>query len=375
MDFWMGLYLVSLLNMVCCLPEASYTIHLDKRSFKDAQNYCTPGSFLTDIPNEKETAKILKAVWEKNNKTATLFWIGLKKYKGNCVKQNLPLKGFYWMVDNSTQSNGITWKTTPTDTCIDERCGLLSVEYDGYSAKSSGAVDAACKQTHPFICKRNVKVACPKPYILGTHDIIENPSEPFAQQIICSSDHKFNLKCSNDLVWTVVGHPNMDVSQLCLQCEKGLKRDSSGNCVDINECELTNPCKYRCVNTEGSYKCACLDNDDNSDACNESTPPTTDPKNSNAEEGKSVNQPIILPDETSTNKTIVLIEESTGVISYIIVPVIIALLIFVVLLVIIAAIIKGCLRRRSIKLARRKAEAVALNGSSYMEKVNEKEET
>ncbi|XP_052009922.1 complement component C1q receptor-like [Xyrauchen texanus] len=373
MDLWMGLYLVSLLNMVCCLPESSYTIHLDKRSFEDAQNYCTPGSFLTDIPNENEIAKILKAISDKNNKTATLFWIGLKKNKGNCMMQNLPLKGFYWMVDNSTQSNGIKWKTTPTDTCTDVRCGLLSVEYEDNSAKSSGAMDAACKNNYPFICKRNVKVTCSRPDILGIHNIIENTTEPFARQVICSSNHKFNLECSNDLVWTVVGYPNMDVSQLCLQCKEGLKKDSSGNCVDIDECETTNPCKYRCINTAGSYKCVCPDNDNDSDACNESMVSTTDPKNSNADEGKS--EPTILPDYTSTHKTIGHTEENTGSTSYIIVPVIIALLIFMVLLVIIAAVIKCCLRRRTIKLARRKAEAVALNGSSSMEKVNEKEET
>lgn len=85
-------------------------------------------------------------------------------------------------------------------------------------------------------------------------------------------------------------------------------------------------------------------------------------------------QPTSLPVDARMNETDVHTDKSAEDISNIIVPVIIALLIFIVLLVIVAAIVKGCLRRRSIKLTRRKAEAVALNGSSSMEKVNEKEE-
>ncbi|XP_052001535.1 uncharacterized protein LOC127656977 [Xyrauchen texanus] len=362
MGFWMGLYIVSFLNMVCGLPEASYTIHLDKLSFEDAQIYCKPGSFLTNIPNISETTKILREIWDKNDKTVTSFWIGLKKNKGECVNQNLPLKGFYWTVDNSTQSTDIWWKHNPSGTCTDVRCGLLSVEYDGFGAKNTGVTDAACKQKNSFICKRNVMVVCPQPSILGTHDITEIPNEPYTRQIICRSGDKFSLKCSNDLVWNVVGKKNMDVSQLCLQCKKGFKRDPSGNCVDINECELTNPCKHRCLNTEGSYKCAM-------------TTPTTYLTDSNTDRGKYVNQPTTEPNDAITIETDVHIEQSTGDISHIIVPVIIALLIFVVLLVIIAAIVKGCMRRRSRKMYQRKVEAVALNGSSSMEKGNEKEET
>ncbi|KAL0169756.1 hypothetical protein M9458_034352 [Cirrhinus mrigala] len=369
MELWTGLYLVSFLNVARCLPESSYSVHLNKLSFENAQNYCEPGSFLTNIPNEKEMAKILKTILDMNNKSATSFWIGLKRDKGTCFQQHLPLRGFHWTADNSIQSDIKTWKTEPSGSCASLRCGLLSVEYS--NSKTYWFVDASCKQEHPFICKRNITLMCPQPEIYGSRDMIEPKNDPYTRQIVCHSGPRFNLICSKDLVWTVAGNENVDISQLCLECNKGYRRDASGNCADVNECEEFKPCEQECQNTEGSYKCLCLYNDDG--ICNKpSQPPATTLKNMD----KSVlSQPTSPPDDVRTNKTGVHIDESTGDISNIVVPVIIALLIFIVLLVIVAAIVKGCLRRKTIKLAQRKAEAVALNGSSSMEKVNEKEET
>ncbi|XP_026085972.1 uncharacterized protein LOC113060919 [Carassius auratus] len=379
MELWTVLYLVSLLNMACCLLESSYIVRLNKLSFEDAQNYCKPGSFLTNIPNEKDMEKILKTIWDINSKSTTSFWIGLKRDKGTCVQQQLPLKGFFWTVDNSTQSDVKTWKTQPTGTCSHLRCGLLSVEYSDSGTKSNGFVDTACKQEHPFICKRNIKLTCSRPEILNTHDMIEPINDPYTCQIVCRSGARFNLTCSKDLVWTLVGNENMNISQLCQECNKGYRTDASGNCVDVNECEELKPCEHKCQNTEGSYKCLCSYNDDG--ICNgPSKPPTTNRKNyeySNINRGKSrLTQPTFLPtDDVRMHETVIHIEESSGDISNIVVPVIIALLIFIVLLVIVAAIVKGCQRRRSIKPAKRKAEAVPLNGFSSKEKVNEKEET
>ncbi|XP_043119484.1 C-type lectin domain family 14 member A [Puntigrus tetrazona] len=375
MALWTGLYLVGFLDVARCVLESSYTVHLDKRTFESAQNYCQPGSFLTNIPNEKEMDKILKTIWDMDSKTTTSFWIGLKRDKGMCSEQHLPLKGFYWTVDNSTQSEVKTWKTEASSTCASLRCGLLSVEYSSSGAKSNGFADISCSKENPFICKRNIKLACPRPEILSTHDMIEPLHDPYTRQIVCRSGARFNLTCTKDLVWTLVGGKNVDISQLCLECDKGYRRDASGNCVDVNECEENNPCTQQCQNTEGSYKCLCSYDDDG--VCNESPkPPATNSKNKSINRDKSVpTQPTSLPDDVITNGTGVRIVDGAGDISNIVVPVIIALLIFIVLLVIVAAIVKGCLRRRSVKLAQRKAEAVALNGSSSVEKVNEKEET
>ncbi|KAI7804983.1 C-type lectin domain family 14 member A [Triplophysa rosa] len=369
MELWTGLYLVSVLNVAFGSPGASYSIHLNELSFKDALNHCKPGGFLTNLTSEAEIAEIQKAIWEKNNKTASSFWIGLKKKKGQCVDQNKPLKGFRWTADDGEYSHDIKWKKDPMMTCTDELCGLLWVEYSDSETKSSGLGNAACKQKHAFICKRNFEVTCPSPSILGTHDIVIPPNDPYTRHITCGSGAKFTLKCTNNLLWNIEGDENSDVSQLCLQCKSGYRRDASGNCADVNECEPSNPCKRTCLNTDGSFKCTCLDNED-SDVCSESTTPTTDLENNDVHPTYSdVN--VVPPDGVSRNETAVEIEEQDGVISNIVVPVIIALLIFVVLLVLAAAVLKGCLRRRSMKLAQKKAEAVALNGSNSTENGNE----
>ncbi|TRY92190.1 hypothetical protein DNTS_008468 [Danionella cerebrum] len=375
MGFWTPFYLLCLLDMAFGIPESSHTVHLNKLSFRNAQNFCKPGSYLTSILDKKEMQQIVKAIWAKNNTTVTSFWVGLKKDKGACVKQGLSLKGFYWTADNGTQADFNLWKTEPSDTCTDVRCGLLSVEYVESGVKTSGLIDATCKQEHAFICRRNIKMVCPHPQILDTHDLIQHPQDPHTCQVACKSGARFTLTCSKDLLWTVVGNENADVSQLCLECKNGYRRDASGNCVDVNECEESSPCKHRCQNTDGSYECVCENNDE--EDCNEPKPPTThlrsDEYSRNDEDESVLAQPTSLPDDVRRNETEVQVEESKGDISNIIVPVIIALLIFIVLVVIVAAIVKGCLRRRTIKRARKKAEAVALNGSSSVEKVNEKE--
>lgn len=358
-----GLYLVSFLSMAFGSPEASYSIHLNKLSFEDAQNYCKPGGFLSDLRSEAEIVDIQKAIWEKNNKTATSFWIGLKKIKGQCVDQNKPLKGFRWTATVSDYLQEIKWKDDPMSTCTDERCGLLLVEYSDSGMRNAGLGDSACKQKYPFICKRNFEVTCPPPSILGTHDITTPLNDPHTRHITCGSGARFTLKCSHNLSWNVEGDENSDVSQLCLECRIGYRRDDSGNCADVNECEPFNPCKHTCVNTDGSYKCVCRN-------CGESTTPTMDLKNNDVHPTGS-NDDVIQPHGVSRNETAVEIEEQDGDISNIVVPVIIALLIFVVLLVIVAAIVKGCMRRRSVKLAQKKSEAMALNGSNSMEKGNE----
>ncbi|XP_061188739.1 uncharacterized protein LOC133196904 [Saccostrea echinata] len=42
------------------------------------------------------------------------------------------------------------------------------------------------------------------------------------------------------------------------ECKSGYQRDATGQCQDVNECELqTDQCTHHCINTEGSYNCKC----------------------------------------------------------------------------------------------------------------------
>lgn len=347
MELQTGLYLVSFLNLVYSFPEALYSVHPNKLSFEEAQAFCTPGGYLANVRDAQDFDRIQKAIWDTNNKSVTSFWIGLKRKKGQCVLKSKPLKGFHWTAEDSEDFHGIPWKDGPFDTCTEERCGLLSVEYGDSRTRSIGLMDLACKQKHPFICQRNVQKICLPPSIFGTHDIIDNPNDPYTRQVTCSSGATFTLTCSIDLMWIVDGNENVDVSQLCLQCKSGYRRDASGNCVDINECSDKN-------------------------ACRESTTPTPDLKSDGVVPTYlNDNNDASLRNDVNTNGTAVEIEGHNGDISNIVVPLIIALLILAVVLVIVAAIVKCFLHRRSVKRAKRKAEAMALNGSSSTEKDHE----
>ncbi|XP_069828547.1 epidermal growth factor-like protein 6 isoform X2 [Dendropsophus ebraccatus] len=58
--------------------------------------------------------------------------------------------------------------------------------------------------------------------------------------------------------------PSPNTQGLCrygtkTECCYGWKRNSKGQCEDLNECGLKpRPCEHRCMNTHGSYKCYCL---------------------------------------------------------------------------------------------------------------------
>lgn len=62
------------------------------------------------------------------------------------------------------------------------------------------------------------------------------------------------LRCSDNSVCAG------DVGARRCECAKGFRADSTLGCVDIDECELAGLCASgRCVNTPGSYICACAD--------------------------------------------------------------------------------------------------------------------
>ncbi|XP_030853395.1 hemicentin-1 isoform X1 [Strongylocentrotus purpuratus] len=55
---------------------------------------------------------------------------------------------------------------------------------------------------------------------------------------------------------TCIGYEQKVEPPTVLDCMNGWRR-VAGRCVDVNECQLAHPCRYRCVNTEGSFMCEC----------------------------------------------------------------------------------------------------------------------
>lgn len=388
MDTQTGLCFVNFLIFVFGIPYSTqfYSVDLDIQTFDDAQKLCASDGSLASMPTQEETLKILKVIENKSERTSTLFWIGLKKGKEQCVLENLPLRGFYWTIDNSTKFDLNQWKQEPSSTCTNALCGLLSVEYKDSVLVSWGLAAKSCSRKFPSICKhtglsKNIACASP-PRISGGHDIIQKKSDPYTLGISCNGTYTFMLTCLKRTgEWKLVGEPETDILQLCLECKNGYKKDKHGNCVDVDECLQSNYCKFMCFNTQGSYKCMCADDmhnyhNEDSEICRKAMDATNKVQDKpTASFLDKKYPPSSQPATDSNTESGVQIEESTEDLSNIVIPLIIALLIFVVLVVIIGATIKYCLMRRARKRAKKRAaalkELVALNGSDSIEKGNE----
>ncbi|XP_027028578.1 C-type lectin domain family 14 member A [Tachysurus fulvidraco] len=399
MDYQTGLCFITFLTVAFSTSVSTqfYSVDLDSQSFNDAQNLCAADGFLANMPNEEETNNILNVIKDKGYTTSTSYWIGLKIEKGECVQKNLPLKGFYWTVDNSTKFDLNKWKEEPPPTCTTALCGLLSVEYTGSTLVSWGLNSMTCNRKFPFICKHKTlskNIACSsKPKILGAHYTTEKKYDPYTLQVSCSTTDIFMLTCSkNTGKWKLVGGTETDIQELCLTCNNGYKKDKDGKCVDVDVCKQFNNCTFICFNSEGSYNCMCVEGMSNfhneiSEICqkqkeaktsiftsaNDDTKKVKDETTSSSMDKNSPSSSQL--DVYSTVESQLHIEKSSGDFSNIIIPLIITLLIFVVLVVIIVAIVKYCLMRSARKRAKERAaalkESVALNGSDSMEKVNE----
>ncbi|XP_076834630.1 C-type lectin domain family 14 member A [Brachyhypopomus gauderio] len=389
MDYQTGLYFLNFMTVVFSINSNFYAIHLDKALFEEAQTSCEEDAgFLTNMPNDEEISEILKAIHNKGDQNSTTFWIGLKKDKGVCVEEDIPLKGFHWTVDNTADFVVNKWKEKPKSTCTNGLCGQLSVEYRGTVIVSWGLAASHCKQKYAFICKQERKgdiKPCPEPQMQTTYDIIRKNKDPYTLQITCSGK-TFTLTCSKSShKWKLVDRPETDISEICLECQKGYKKNVNGTCEDIDECEQSHTCKYICTNTQGSYECGCMDDMGNfhkedSEKCRTAKimPPFPSPVDDMERTPTSHAVERQHPPTTNgtSNSTVIYTEDSSESTSKILVHMIVALLILVVLMVLIAAMARCCYMKRSKNLAKRRAESskegVALNGSDSVEKVNEK---
>lgn len=145
----------AVLAVMFCAAEALYTLHQKPASFDGALNACLTDGFLTSMADQKENERILSSVSASLNSTGSFnFWVGLWKPAGTCDQEDRPLHGFVWTSSNSSDSGGNHWKKTPTRTCTSERCGLLSLDFDGGKVTGWGWTDSSCAKAHGFICKK-----------------------------------------------------------------------------------------------------------------------------------------------------------------------------------------------------------------------------
>lgn len=354
-----------------------YALHHTKVSFDQAAQDCSPG-VLTTLATEQEVSSVLGLISRVPlPQREFTFWVGLKKDNNKCVVPTLPLRGFRWVEDDSEDSQVSRWAKEPQDTCTSVRCVVLKGESDGSSVTRWGLVPVTCKETsvHPFICKLRDQLTSPvlkdnmstvgptalepvtrptvKPAELeppepkpetkperdsGPHsgsgvepNVCRHPVIPRARslrldpgnssrvQVECWSTDQLDLYCwGRPAVWRLLDGSHANFSTLCQPCGGGLQKDASGNCVDVNECTSA-PCRGLCLNTEGSYRCVCAD-----------------------EDGKH-------HDEGSPACTHTVAAKDGVSLSGILIPVLVAVAALLVLLVAAAMTVRCCLRRRARK--------------------------
>ncbi|XP_074484644.1 uncharacterized protein LOC141763808 [Sebastes fasciatus] len=185
--------------------------------------------------------------------------------------------------------------------------------------------------------------SCQHPHIPEARSISLDRDNSSRIQVECWPTDRLELHCSGrPAMWRMLDDSAANFTTVCLPCGNGFQKDTSGNCVDMDECSGgATPCRHTCLNTEGSYRCFC--SDENGKQHEEDSPACVD-------------------------------TERNGML----IPLLVAAAVLVVLVVVIAVTLKCCLMRRSKKLAMKRAEKMAMkskNGKDSFETANEKAAT
>lgn len=186
--------------------------------------------------------------------------------------------------------------------------------------------------------------SCQHPLIPGARSLSLDANNSSRIQVECWSTIQLELRCTGrPTVWRLLDDSPANFTTVCQPCDNGFQKDASGNCVDIDECSGGGaPCRHTCLNTEGSFRCVC--SDENGKHQDEDSPVCTD-----------------------TTK-----DGDSGLLSGILIPVLVAVAALVVLVVLVAVAVKCCLMRRSRKRVMKKAEKMAMRNKDSSETANEK---
>lgn len=150
------------LVLVFCTAEALYTVHEEPVSFSAARSACAPDGVLPSMASDGESRLVLSSVAATLTSSGNFsFWVGLWKPAGTCVRADLPLYGFLWTSTNGSDSTVSRWRKNPVKTCIGERCGMLSLNFDGGKVTSWGWADSSCGRAHGFVCQSKSAATSP----------------------------------------------------------------------------------------------------------------------------------------------------------------------------------------------------------------------
>ncbi|XP_042370732.1 C-type lectin domain family 14 member A [Plectropomus leopardus] len=182
--------------------------------------------------------------------------------------------------------------------------------------------------------------SCPSPSDIRIRSISPDYKNSSRIQVECWSNVQVELRCTgHPAQWRLPDDSHPNFTAVCVPCNRGFQKDASGLCVDIDECSGGRPCRHACLNTEGSFRCVC--SDQNGKQHDEGSPKCAD--------------------------------EAAA--AGFLIPVLAAVAALVVLLVVVAVTVKCCLMRRSKKRAMKKAEKMAMkskDSKDSFETANEK---
>ncbi|XP_077588089.1 C-type lectin domain family 14 member A [Stigmatopora nigra] len=139
--------LLLMLRLSSVVPNSvlRYKLLHSALTFDQAQEACLPHK-LASFTGPGEFLQLIKVA----PGSPSLFWVGLKKAKNQCVVPSLPLRGFKWVPGGSEDTdNNTRWVKEPEQTCTSVLCAALTIQPDG----SQGLTPLSCKTVHPFICK------------------------------------------------------------------------------------------------------------------------------------------------------------------------------------------------------------------------------
>ncbi|XP_077420837.1 C-type lectin domain family 14 member A [Vanacampus margaritifer] len=100
--------------------------------------------------------------------------------------------------------------------------------------------------------------SCPHPVVAGARFLTLDPDNSSRIQVDCWSKVRVDLHCWAPAAgWRLPGGAPANLSSVCTPCGAGFRKDTSGECADVDECSGPHGCPRQCVNTAGSFTCVC----------------------------------------------------------------------------------------------------------------------
>ncbi|XP_020380091.1 C-type lectin domain family 14 member A [Rhincodon typus] len=233
-----------------CDAGTCYSLHLDVRSFSDAEKLCEDRrGMLSTMESQSEAENIQRLLAAHVPLKAQRYhlWIGLRREVKQCYYPDKPLRGFYWVngKDHSTYS---PWIVEPQRTCTHERCVQLQVHFTNriqLQWKSS----ACSKRNDGFLCKYQMcerlnvefgEVVYQKPRQNGTEIFSAVPLGSVAI-ISCPNGKSVVLQCDREngkIKWS-------SSQNLAFMCNNCWNKTNEGSCQN------------RCFQIAEDYFCYC----------------------------------------------------------------------------------------------------------------------